>query len=129
MIFQILPNGSKNMQNTWCFSFNSINNHIIGVFQIKKNIVRRTFLNSSTYMCIDIYYYDTTFPVLKNDVQHPTSLDPRHISRLGPVRKAMRVVKCFSLEPMALEMLSDARERELEAQWFKRKDGAFYVEM
>lgn len=34
----------------------------------------------------------------------------------------MRVVKCFSLEPMALEMLSDARERELEAQWFKRKE-------
>ncbi|CAK9086603.1 unnamed protein product [Durusdinium trenchii] len=34
---------------------------------------------------------------------------------------AMRVVKCFSLEPMALEMLGGARDRELEAQWFKRK--------
>ena len=32
------------------------------------------------------------------------------------------MVKCFSLEPMALEMLNDARERELEAQWFKRKE-------
>ena len=37
------------------------------------------------------------------------------------------MVKCFSLEPMALEMLSDARERELEAQWFKRKDGVRFT--
>ena len=29
---------------------------------------------------------------------------------------------------MALEMLSDARERELEAQWFKRKEpGAVFI--
>lgn len=42
--------------------------------------------------------------------------------------EAMRVVKCFSLEPMALEMLNDARERELEAQWFKRKEpGAVFM--
>lgn len=34
---------------------------------------------------------------------------------------AMRVVKCFSLEPMATEMLHEARNWELQAQWYKRK--------
>eukprot|EP00439_Symbiodinium_sp_Y106_P024278 s3358_g2.t4 len=34
---------------------------------------------------------------------------------------AMRVVKCFRLEAMALEMLEEAREAELSAQWGKRK--------
>lgn len=39
----------------------------------------------------------------------------------SPLSKAMRVVKCFSLEDMALEMLSHARDVELDAQWYKRK--------
>ena len=35
--------------------------------------------------------------------------------------KAMRVVKCFSLESMATEMLHEARDLELQAQCYKRK--------
>ena len=38
--------------------------------------------------------------------------------------EAMRVVKCFSLELMATEMLHEARNWELQAQWYKRKAGS-----
>ena len=34
------------------------------------------------------------------------------------------MVKCFSLEPMATEMLHEARNWELQAQWYKRKAGS-----
>lgn len=39
----------------------------------------------------------------------------------------MRVVKCFSLESMATEMLHEAREWELQAQWYKRKAWVSWV--
>lgn len=116
--------------------------HIISVFPNLETSLE-TVPSTHVYTDSDIILFDsqfasehTIFPVhpflkltLENDVffQLPTSLDPHPTSCCW---EAMRVVKCFSLEPMALEMLSDARERELEAQWFKRKErGRFTLKM